>query len=224
MRWRDNQISAELNLQSERFQRVDAQNLVDRDSILVYPALRLDRVEADDLLYPSRGYSVSAYVRAGSKALASDVDFVQAGISGKWIRGFGENYRVLLRAELAGSWVDDFERLPPSLRNYAGGDRSVRGYGYRELGPIDALGDAVGARHLAVTSVELERRIAEQWAVATFADVGNAFDGADDSAAVGIGLGLRWRSPVGPVRIDLARGLDDPDRGVRLHINIGPEL
>jgi translocation and assembly module TamA len=223
-RWRDNQISAELNVQSERFQRVEALRRVDSDSLLVYPALRLDRVDADDLLYPSRGYSLSTYVRAGSKALASDVDFVQAGVSGKWIRRFGEDWRVLLRAELASTWVDDFERLPPSLRNYAGGDRSVRGYGYQELGPSDALGEASGARHLAVGSAELERRIAEQWAVAAFVDAGNAFDGSDFELAVGVGLGLRWRSPVGPVRIDLGRGLDDPDRGLRIHIGIGPEL
>ncbi len=223
-RWRGNQLSAELNAQSERFEQVELLRRVDRDTFLVFPALRIDRVDADDLLYPSRGYSLSAYVRAGSTALGSDIDFAQVGVSGRWIRGLGDRYRVLVRGEVASTRVDDFLRLPPSLRNYAGGDRSVRGYGYQELAPLDPFGEPAGARHLAVASAEIERRIGEQWAVAAFVDAGNAFDSGAFEPAVGVGLGLRWRSPVGPVRIDLGHGLDDPNRAVRIHIGIGPEL
>ncbi|MGQ0799178.1 MAG: autotransporter assembly complex protein TamA [Pseudomarimonas sp.] len=223
-RWRGNQIAAEFNVQQERFQEVDSARRIDRDSFLVYPALRLDRVVTDDTLYPTRGYSLSTYVRVGSEAIGSDIDFAQAGVAGKWIRGLGEHYRVLLRGEVASTWVDDFERLPPSLRNFAGGDRSVRGYGYQELGPRNALGEAAGGKHLIVASAELEKRIGEQWAVAVFADAGNAFDSDSFEPAVGVGLGLRWRSPVGPIRLDLGHGLNDPDQAVRLHIGIGPEL
>ena len=223
-RWRGNQIAAELNVQEERFQQANSTQRVDRDSFLVYPALRLDRVVTDDTLYPTRGYSLSTYVRVGSEAIGSDVDFAQAGVAGKWIRGLGEQYRVLLRGEIASTWVDEFDRLPPSLRNFAGGDRSVRGYGYQELSPLNGLGQAAGAKHLIVASAELEKRIGEQWAVAVFADAGNAFDRGSFEPAVGVGFGLRWRSPVGPIRLDLGHGLKDPDQALRLHIGIGPEL
>lgn len=223
-RWRGNQIAAEFNVQQERFQQFDLLRQVDRDSFLVYPALRLDRVVTDDTLYPTRGYSLSTYVRVGSEALGSDIDFAQAGLAGKWIRALGEEYRVLLRGEAASTWVDDFDQLPPSLRNFAGGDRSVRGYGYQELSPLDPLGEPAGGKHLIVASAELERRIGEQWAIAVFADAGNAFDGSDFEPAMGVGFGLRWRSPVGPIRLDLGHGLDDPDQALRLHIGIGPEL
>lgn len=223
-RWRGNQLSADLTVQRERFEEVEQLRLVGRNSTLVYPSLRLDRVDADDLLYPSRGYSLSASVRAGSEAIGSDVDFAQLSLASKWIRSQGERMRWIVRGEAATTWVDDFAALPPSLRYFAGGDRSVRGYGYQELSPRDALGEPRGGRHLAVASVELERRIGEQWAVAAFADAGDAFDGGAFKASVGVGMGLRWRSPVGPVRLDIGRGLDEPGRPLRLHIGIGPEL
>ncbi len=223
-RWRGNQVTFEINVQQERFERFDDPLGTRRDTLLVYPSLRMDRVVADDLLYPTRGYSLSAYVRSGSQAIGSDVDFAQVGASAKWVRALGGDYRLLLRGEAATTWVDDFPSLPPSLRNYAGGDRSVRGYGYQELGPIDSLGKPVGGKHLLVASAELERRIAERWAVALFADAGNAFDGSDFRPAIGVGLGLRWRSPVGPVRLDVGHGLDDPRQALRIHFSIGPEL
>ena len=223
-RWRGNQLAAEFNVHKERYEQASDLQGGNSDTFLVYPALRLDRVKADDVLYPQRGYSLSTYVRVGSTALGSDIDFAQVGVSGKWIRALGDDYRVLLRGEVASTWVDDFSRLPPSLRNYAGGDRSVRGYGYQELGPLDLLGEPAGARHLAVVSAEVERNISEQWALAAFVDAGNAFDDRGFEPAIGLGLGVRWRSPVGPVRVDIGHGLDQPNQVVRIHIGIGPEL
>ena len=223
-RWRGNQLAAEWNVQHERYQSFEGLRRLERETTLVYPALRLDRMDADDTLYPQRGYSLSASVRGGTRALGSDVDFFQASLGGKWIRAQGERLRWIVRGELGSTWTDDFERLPPSLRYYAGGDRSVRGYGYQELAPRDDRGQPRGGKHLAMASVELERRIAERWAVAGFVDAGDAFDGGRFEASVGVGIGLRWRSPVGPVRLDIGRGLDDPDRAFRLHLGIGPEL
>ncbi len=215
---------AEWNVQRESFERTELLRRVERSVTLVYPALRVERVETDDPLYPTRGHGLSAMLRAGARALGSDADFAQLSLAGRYVRSQGEHWRWLVRSELATTWSDDFERLPPSLRFYAGGDRSVRGYGYQELSPRDQLGLPEGARHLAVASVEVERRLVGPWGVAAFVDAGNAFDGGRFDPAVGVGLGLRWRSPVGPVRIDIGRGLDGPERSLRLHIGIGPEL
>ncbi len=223
-RWAGIRWLAEWNVQHEAFERTELLRRVEREVTLVYPSLRVDRVVTDDALYPSRGYSVSALLRAGAQAIGSDADFAQLSISGRFIRSQGEHWRWLLRGELAGTWSDDFDRLPPSLRFYAGGDRSVRGYGYQALSPRDALDLPQGARHLAVASVEVERRLHGPWGVAAFVDAGNAFDGGRFDPAVGVGLGLRWRSPVGPVRVDFGHGLDGAERSLRLHIGIGPEL
>jgi translocation and assembly module TamA len=98
----------------------------------------------------------------------------------------------------------------------------VRGYGYKEIGQrVD--GRVFGGKHLAVFSAELEHMFTPVWGGAVFIDAGDAFEDGFD-ARVGIGAGLRWRSPVGPVRVDLAHGLGEPDQGVRLHVTVGPDL
>jgi translocation and assembly module TamA len=101
------------------------------------------------------------------------------------------------------------------------------------LSPRDPeTGDPVGGRYLAVGSLELERRVKGPWSAAVFTDFGNAFDPDDEQDyAQSVGLGVRWASPIGPVRIDLAFALtkddDDTDTGLppaRLHFVIGPDL
>ncbi len=81
-----------------------------------------------------------------------------------------------------------------------------------------------GGKHLAVASVEFERMFTREWGGAVFVDAGDAFDEVFE-AEVGVGVGLRWRSPVGPVRLDVAHGFGDAaQHSVRLHLNIGPDL
>ena len=99
--------------------------------------------------------------------------------------------------------------LPASRRFYAGGDNSIRGWGYDALGPNDPVNDqTVGGRYLAVGSLELEREIVGPWSVAVFTDFGNAFDPEYQKQwEQSVGLGVRWRSPIGQVRLDLAFAL-----------------
>jgi translocation and assembly module TamA len=212
----DDQWSAEFHVQRERYE--------DQYTTLVYPALRHERKRMDEPLYPRRGYGLSTQLRAGDAAIGSQVDFQQFALQARWVRGLGERQRILLRGEIGRTFGESLERLPPSLRFYAGGDRSVRGYGYQELGPRDAEDNVIGGRNLLVGSVELEHMFSERWGAAVFVDAGNAFNGSDFDAAVGVGIGLRWRSPIGPVRLDLGHGLDDPRQGLRLHLTIGPQL
>jgi len=220
--WRGDQWAAEMHLDRERFD--DRENMEQRYVTLVYPALRYERKRLQEPLYPRSGYSISAQARAGSTAIGSDVDFVQLWAQGRVVFGLGDWQRVLLGLELGRTFGDDLQQLPPSLRFYAGGDRSVRGYGYQELGPRNSRGDVVGGRNLLAASIEFERMFTPEWGGAVFVDAGNAFNGTDFDAAVGVGIGLRWRSPIGPVRVDLAHGLDEPDNVVRLHLTIGPQL
>ncbi len=222
-------LVAALNLRRERFE--DSVSGVDYSySTLVFPSLWAKWVRTDDLLYPRRATGVTMELRGGSTGLGSDIDFLQFSAKGHWIRGLGQRDRLLLRAEAGTTVSDDFPQFPPSLRFYAGGDRSVRGYGYREIGEVvlDANGNrsVLGGKHLLVASVEYERMFSREWGGAVFVDAGDAFDSFDDYGwEVGVGFGVRWRSPVGPVRVDIAHGLGDAAQSsLRLHFNIGPDL
>lgn len=216
--WNGYVISADVHLLRERWD--------EEQSTVVFPQLHVSRNVVDHPLYPRRGFGWSATLRAGHSALGSDVDFAQARANAIWIRPLGASNRLLLRGEAGSSWMETgrFDAFPPTLRFYAGGDRSVRGYGYQELGPRDAEDRVIGGKHLLVASVELEHMFNESWGIAGFVDAGDAFTSGDFDARVGVGMGLRWRSPVGPVRVDVGVGLDDPERAVRLHLTIGPEL
>jgi translocation and assembly module TamA len=101
----------------------------------------------------------------------------------------------------------------------AGGDQSVRGYAYQELGV--KLGDAtVGARYLATASAEYDWWFKPPYGVAVFADAGNAADTVNDlKPKYGYGVGARWRSPVGPINVDVAYG--QAVKKVRLHFSLG---
>jgi translocation and assembly module TamA len=98
----------------------------------------------------------------------------------------------------------------------------VRGYDYQTIGPqVD--GEVVGGSGLLAASFELDWTFLERWALAAFVDSGSAYD-REPSFKTGVGLGLRWFSPVGAIRVDVALPLDDPDHSVRLHVTLGPDL
>ncbi|MEW8027887.1 MAG: autotransporter assembly complex family protein [Candidatus Thiodiazotropha sp.] len=195
-------------------------------SRLLVPSIAWLRVKSDGKAYIQRGKRLELRLEGASESLLSTTDFFQLFTSAKFIRGFGEgDWRVLNRLELGATWADELTDLPPSKRFFAGGDNTVRGFGYQDLGPRDQNDEVIGGRYFAVGSVELERRVSGKWSGALFVDVGNAFDpDYDSNTAYGLGFGARWRSPVGPVRIDIAHGRVDDDRQWRLHIVVGPEL
>ncbi|MEW8102884.1 MAG: autotransporter assembly complex family protein [Candidatus Thiodiazotropha endolucinida] len=195
-------------------------------SRLLVPSITWLRIKSDGKAYIQRGKKLEFRLEGASESLLSTTDFFQLYSAVKFIRGFGEgDWRVLNRLELGATWADELTELPPSKRFFAGGDNTVRGFGYQDLGPRDQNDEVIGGRYFAVGSVELERRISGKWSGALFLDAGNAFDPDYDSdTAYGLGFGARWRSPVGPVRIDIAHGRVDDDRQWRLHIVVGPEL
>lgn len=194
---------------------------------LVYPQLRVDYADVDDRLYPRRGWGAGLTARGGSVRGQGTFGQLQARV--QWFKGIGANDRFIARGEIGRSFHADSAVLPPSLRFYAGGDRSIRGYNWREVGPrlVDAAGNkryALGADNLLTGSAEYEHYFRPQWGVAAFVDSGSAFNDNKPDWRTGVGVGVRWRSPVGPVRIDVARGLNTPDSAFTLHFNIGADL
>jgi len=190
-----------------------------------YPELSVQTVRAEDPINPRRGWSVTAQVRGNSAALGSDVGFLQAHLLGKWITPLARDSRLLLRAELGATRTRSLTALPPNLRFFAGGDQSIRGFDYNEVGVGINGVTALGGKHLAVASVELDHYFGKRWGMAAFVDAGDAFNAFSAMApAVGAGLGVRWRSPVGPVRLDLAHGFDSREQAWRIHLRVGPDL
>ncbi len=193
-------------------------------STVVLPGAEWNRTRSDNPIYPSRGHRLSLEVRGSDSALGSDVSFLQSTLRAKVIRPVGSSGRTLVRAEVGGSLIDDFSQLPANIRYFAGGDRSVRGFGYRSIGPMDEEGHAIGGRHLVTASVEYEHLLGEQWGMAVFYDVGNAMTRLDDRLEQGAGIGGRWVSPIGLVRVDVAAAVSRSGLPLRLHVMFGPDL
>ena len=199
-----------------------------RYATFTYPSLRATYVDLDDTLFPRSGYSGSLMLRGGVEGAGSEATFFQMHARAHWYLGFGESDRLILRGEWGRTETSALVDMPPSLRFYAGGDGSIRGYEWREVGPrvVDAndKGFALGARHVVTASAEYEHYFGGgPWGMAAFVDTGSAFDGSPE-LRTGVGVGLRWQTPVGPLRLDVARGLDDPDSPFTLHLNIGTSL
>ena len=193
-----------------------------------FPSLRAEYIDVDNRLTPRRGAGGTLTLRGGKGGTDGDAAFAQLHASAQWFHGFDTDSRLIVRGEAGHTFTDELLALPPSLRYYAGGDRSVRGYGWREIGPRirNSVGDtyALGAQNVVTASIEYERYFKGPWGAAVFVDSGSAFDGKSPDMHTGVGIGLRWRSPVGPVRIDIARGLKSPDSPFTLHLNIGADL
>lgn len=200
-----------------------------RYASFTYPQLDAAYVGVDNRLMPRRGFGATAAVRGGLGQVEASrrVSVVQARATLQWFHGLGQTSRLITRGELGQTWSDaPVGTLPPSLRFHAGGERSIRGYGWREVGPrvgVQGRRFAVGARNVITSSIEYERYFRPQWGFAVFVDGGSAFNRRPDWHT-GVGVGLRWKSPVGPVRIDIARGIKNPDSPFQIYLGLGAEL
>lgn len=190
---------------------------------LVMPGYQLSRIKANDPVYPTFGWRISGKVRFAHQSISSTASFVQFTPSAKLVFPLAGG-RVLTRMDLGYTEIKDVYELPASLRFFAGGDSSIRGFGYESLGPEDEDGDVIGGRHLATGSLEYDHPLSEKWHLAVFSDAGNAFNDIEDyELRHSAGLGIRWRSPLGPIRLDMARAIDE-NRDWRVHLSMGPDL
>lgn len=217
--WRE---AYSLNFQRESF----TVGLDHGTSNLVVPGISLERVRADDRIDTTNGYRVRASFQGADSSVLSDSSFLQGSIDGKIIRSLGDRNRLIARTQVGYTETSDFRALPPRFRFFAGGDQSVRGFSYQSLGRKDEAGNTIGGETLAVGSLEYERRFFTKWGAAVFYDTGNASQSfrALSTLARGAGFGLRWRSPIGPIRADVAFALSEPGHPIRFHLNIGPDL
>lgn len=192
---------------------------------LVTPGISWDRTAVDNEQFPMHGNRQDFLIEGTSRKLGSDISFLRAEATTRWIESLGNNNRFYMRGNIGATATNDFHRMPASLRFFAGGDSSVRGYSYESLAPRDRHHDLLGGRDMVSGTAEYQYRLSGNWWGATFYDVGNAFDDwSDMSLQRAAGVGIRWISPVGPIRLDLAHPFNGDHSPWRIHFAIGPEF
>lgn len=173
----------------------------------------------DQPLAPTRGYSATIDLSAGFGGALSDSRIGRVFVNGIWLRPLSDHWTAAARLQAGEIFGAGIEKVPEDLLFRTGGDQTVRGYSFGSLG-VPRNGAIVGGNVLALASVELIRHITPDWGAAVFHDIGDAaLSWSDYRARRGVGVGARWRSPIGAVNIDVARGLDSGE--TRLHFSVG---
>lgn len=186
----------------------------------------LNKVYTVGRLDPTKAFRQFYQIDVGSQKLLSDTDLAILRAGWRFIYSLGENdnHQFVGRADAGTIIAKKFVDVPYNLRFFAGGDQSIRGYDYKSLSTLQN-GYLIGGQNLAVGSLEYNYQFVPKWRAAVFADAGNAFDRHfNDPVKVGTGVGIRWASPVGPIRVDVAAGVSEAHVPIRLHFFIGPQL
>ncbi len=202
------------------------QGSVTNTTMLLYPGVSLNRTRSRGGLMPTWGDSQRYSVDVSDTTWGSDVDFLILQAQNVWIRTLADKHRFVARGNLGWIETNDFEKVPPDLRFFAGGDRSIRGYKYKDISPRDEDGKLTGASKLATGSLEYQYNVTGKWWGAAFIDSGEAVNDIKQSNfKTGAGFGVRWASPVGPIKLDIARPIgDSEEHGLQFYIGLGPEL
>jgi translocation and assembly module TamA len=194
---------------------------------LLTPGLTLSRLRSKGGLDINWGDKQTITTEFASESLLSDINMFRITAASKWVRSI-EQHRFLWRAEIGGIVSNDFDQIPSSLRFFTGGDQSVRGFDYKTLSPFELDSDGepelTGGQYLSVASFEYSYPVAENWRAAAFVDAGNATEELFKDPAIGVGFGAIWNSPVGPVRLYLAKGKSNFGSTRYFHISMGPAL
>ncbi|MGS0705508.1 autotransporter assembly complex protein TamA [Acinetobacter sp. ANC 3781] len=184
------------------------------------------RTTSDKRVNPGKGFRQTYKVELGSESVLSDADMAIVNAGWRFIYSLGENdnHQFVGRGDVGYIFAQDFTKVPYNLRYFTGGDQTIRGFDYKSLSP-EENGFKLGGQALAVGSLEYNYQFKEGWRAAVFSDVGNAYDkDFNTPTAYSVGLGVRWASPIGPIRVDVASGISDDDHPIRIHFFIGSQL
>jgi translocation and assembly module TamA len=197
----------------------------DRTDFYLIPGISYSTLPSYIVGGKPRPYRLYAEVRGSPSTLGSDASFIQLRLQGERVFDFAERWHLNLRGEIGASRVDETLGLPASQRFFAGGERSVRGFGLNELSPRDEEGNSTGGKHMATASIEVVRDLPRNFGVAAFSDIGNAFDDfADPQLEYSVGLGVRYSIAVASFGVDVAQPLSESGRNPRLHLYISTQF
>lgn len=193
-------------------------------TLLLIPGVSWSRLRVRGALLPDWGDRQQLTLEFSEPSWGSDLSFMRVWGRSKWLRTLADDHRFLIRAEQGAIIGDSFSAVPPSLRFFTGGDQTVRGFGYETLSPTGADGKLTGGRYTSAASLEYNYRFSEKWLGALFVDGGTSTLDYSEPWKIGTGAGVRWVTPIGQVRVDLAVGVSEEDKPLRLHFALGPEL
>ena len=194
------------------------------NSFYIYPSVQYTLQHFRNILRPIAGYLLTARAEGASKTWGSNTNLIRFSVRGEWRKRLSANWVFATRAKLGAMWLTGpISQLPPNLRFFAGGQNSLPGYAYQSQGPLAANGAVEGGRYLAVGGMNIQRFVTKDWAIVAFYDAGNAFNRWTNFRALqDVGLGVRWYSPVGPIRLDVAHPLVAPQTpAIRIAFSVG---
>lgn len=208
-------------------EQLDSNADVDQSLEYIVPSWQLNYYSVTDPFSALEGWRWQSIFRFSGEQLSDpNITFLQTDQRLKRIWSINSDWRLLLRARLGSTWMDtdDFNRsMPSNYRFFAGGDVSVRGYKHQSLSPVedDVL---IGGKHIFSSSIEVDYLFNDDFRWAVFTDQGNAFNDLRAwKLRKSVGTGIRWVTPIGAIRFDVAKALDG-DKGWRIHVTIGPDL
>ena len=197
-------------------------NDVERTTDLVLPGISYTRIRNKGEPFVTSGQTISFQLMGGSRHALSSIDFLKSVGRFRYLRTLADKHTLIGTLQVGGILSNEDESVPVSQRFFAGGDRTIRGFAFRSVAPTDDDGDAIGGKFLQVGNFEYNYRFKDRWSAAIFTDAGRAFDDFDTAFSVGVGFGVRWQSPVGQLRVDLARPVSDGDgSSFRVHLSLG---
>jgi translocation and assembly module TamA len=200
-----------------KFERFESENTPETMTRLISIGARLEGLFIEkDNTYPKKGWAAFAELRGAPEIIWSDTDYLRLHLKSRILFPVKEKGRLILRGELGLAEVGDFDKYPNSLRFFAGGDQSVRGYDWKSLGPVDDEGDVIGGKNIFTASLEYNYKVSEKWIAASFIDAGNAYNNHFDKLYYGAGIGARWISRVGLIRADMGWPVNPDDEETSL--------
>jgi translocation and assembly module TamA len=195
------------------------------DTSLTLPGITLSRKRRSSEMNPTHGDQLYGLLEGAHPDFFSDIELARTLLQAKRLTSWGP-HRLTGRIEYGALSTDDFNRTPPSLRFYAGGDQSVRGFAYQSLSPTNETGELIGGSYLLTGSLEYQYQFAKSWRAAVFFDAGNAFASSDLSGgfAQGTGVGIHWVTALAPIKLDFAWGISESPAPFRVHLTMGFEI
>lgn len=201
-------------------------NYKNKKKILIYPGLKINRIHKDTNIFPMRGNSQHYTLNISSKFWGSHVNFLFLRAENILINNFIKKHRYVIRNNFGWIITNSFEKIPISMRFFAGGDRSVRGFKYQSLSFRNKNNDIIGSLKLFTVSLEYQYNFHKNWWSVIFIDSGDANNYLKyRNFKIGIGCGIRWLSQVGPIKIDIATPIfESKENRLEFYIGLGSEL
>jgi translocation and assembly module TamA len=208
---------------------------IHRNNTYVLPGASLShKSRSGSLVDPEAGFHQVYLAEGGNEDIGSDINLFRIYSNFRLVAPLSTRQRVVARAELGAVFIasDDRAELAPSLSFFAGGSQSIRGFSYQSIGNEVSVTDpdgvvrsvTVGGDRLVTASLEYQYYVTDNWRGAIFADAGDAFDEGEFDAKYGAGFGVHYMSPVGAIRLELARDISEDSPSWRIHVNIGAEF